>query len=73
MPFLKGLLLFPGSSKKLKHKAKIYDFKHSIMNYQIFITVKERFSQTHSQLNWHSRSEIQELNPSSLIKKVLDF
>ena len=73
MPFLKGQLLFPGSSKKLKYKAKTYDFKHSIMNYQIFITVKERFSQTHTQLKWYSQSEIQELNPSSLIKKVLEF
>ena len=73
MPFLKGRLLLPGLSQKLKHKAKNYDFKHSIMNYQIFITIKNQLSQPHSALKWYSQSEIKELNPSSLIKKILEF
>ena len=73
MPFLKGRLLFPGSSKKLKSKAKNYDFMHNIMNYQIFITIKNQFSQSHSALSWYNSSEIKELNPSSLIKKILEF
>ena len=73
MPFLKGCLLLPGASKKLTGKAKSYDFKHSIMNYQIFISVKNQLSRPYSNLKWHSRSEIKELNPSSLIKKVLEF
>ena len=73
MPFLKGQLLFPGLSKKLNHKIKNYDFKHSIMNYQIFITVKDGLKQPQTQFKWYSQAQIQELNPSSLIKKVLDF
>ncbi|MCZ0932045.1 MAG: A/G-specific adenine glycosylase, partial [Oligoflexia bacterium] len=73
MPFLKGRMLFPGLSHKLNGKAQNYDFKHSIMNYQIFITIKTKLSQPRSVLNWYSPSEIKELNPSSLIKKILEF
>ena len=73
MPFLKGRLLLPGSSKKLNHKAKKYDFIHSIMNFQIFVSIKNQTSQRRYNLKWHSQSEIKELNPSSLIKKILEF
>lgn len=73
MPFLKGRLLLPGSSKKLKQKAKKYDFIHSIMNYQIFVSIKKPTRQNHSNLKWYSQSKIKELNPSSLIQKILEF
>ena len=73
MPFLKGRLLLPGVSKKLKQKAKKYDFSHSIMHYQIFVSIKDQWSQTYSKLQWCRQSEIKELNPSSLIKKILEF
>ncbi|MCY4321129.1 MAG: A/G-specific adenine glycosylase [Bdellovibrionaceae bacterium] len=73
MPFLKGHLLFPGLSKKLKHKATNYDFDHSIMNYKIFITIKTKRKHSLSLFKWYSSSEIKKLNPSSLIQKVLKF
>ena len=73
LPFLKGKFLFPGSVKKIKQKPKNYSLKHSIMNYQIFITIKTKFSQTYPSLKWYNQSEIRELNPSSLIKKILEF
>ena len=73
MPFLKGRLLFPGRSKKITHKAKHYDLKHSIMNYQIFIIIKTTDRQDQSRLKWHSASEIKKVNPSSLITKIINF
>ena len=41
LPFLKGKWLFPGEAKKIKNKPEAYDFAHSIMNYQIFVTVQK--------------------------------
>ena len=71
MPFLKGKFLFPGRSQKITKKVRKYDLKHSIMNYQIFITIKNQLNQPHPNLKWHSESEIKKLNPSSLITKIL--
>ena len=73
MPFLKGRLLFPGLSKKLKHKVLNYDFNHNIMNYQIFVTIKTKQGRPRSSFKWYSSSEIKKLNPSSLISKILTF
>ena len=73
LPFLKKRLIFPGTGKKIKHKAKNYDFSHSIMHYQIFVCVqnKDKGSLRHS-VQWLTRRRIRQLNPSSLIRKILD-
>ena len=72
LPFLKGRFIFPGEVKKLKNKAMNYDFVHSIMHYQIFISVQNKTKNQHSSLKWFTKSQIQELNPSSLIRKVFE-
>ena len=56
--------------KATKYQTKNYDFIHSIMNYKIF--VKAQTKKTNSKpagSKWLSFSEVQSLNPSSLIKK----
>lgn len=72
LPFLKGCFVFPGEAKKIKNKAKSYDFIHSIMHYQIFISVQNKTRSEQGFLQWFTKSEIEKLNPSSLIKKILN-
>jgi len=72
LPFLKGRFVFPGKVRKLKSKTSKYDFAHSIMHYQIFINVQNKIKSQHSTLKWFTKSQIQELNPSSLIRKVFE-
>ena len=55
-----------------KAQHKNYDFTHSIMNYKIFIHVKNKKKKP-AQSKWLSAEEVQSLNPSSLIKKILEF
>ena len=83
-PFLKGAWIFPGEIKKIKealsktktHKTSDptlhYDFIHSIMNYKIFVQVKNKKTKSKpSHSKWFSTKDIPSLNPSSLITKIL--
>lgn len=72
LPFLKGRLVFPGSARKLKSPAKNYDFIHSIMHYQIFVTVQNKRKCKARSLKWLTPLQIKKLNPSSLITKVFE-
>ena len=72
LPFLKNRFVFPGPCKKVDSKPKEWDFIHSIMNYQIFISVQDKKDDRKQLFHWLTRSEIKKLNPSSLIKKALD-
>ena len=69
LPVLKGRFVFPGEAKKIQTKAKSYDFIHSIMHYQIFVSVQNKTKNNQSSLHWLTKSQIEVLNPSSLIKK----
>ena len=71
-PFLKGRFVFPGSCKKRKRKPKIYDFVHNIMHYQIFVRIQNKANNKQGSLYWLTKSQIKELNPSSLIEKILN-
>lgn len=73
LPCLKGHFVFPGKANKIKDKAKRYDFIHNITNYQIFISVQNKTTNKHNSLQWFTKSEIEKLNPSSLIKKILNY
>lgn len=73
MPFLKGCFVFPGTAKQLNSKAKRYDFMHSIMHYQIFVTIQNKSQSQHKMLKWLTASQITKNNPSSLIQKILDY
>lgn len=70
-PFLKGHFVFPGIAKKIKSKAKDYDFIHSIMHYRIFVSIQKRPKKLSPSVFWFTESQIEKRNPSSLIKKVL--
>ena len=64
--------LSKNQAKKTSHPELHYDFTHSIMNYKIFVQIKNKKTKSkpnHSK--WFSTKDIQSLNPSSLIKKIL--
>ncbi len=73
LPFLKRQFIFPGKAKKIKTKIKNYDFIHSITHYKIFITVQNSSKPEQSSLKWFTKSQIEQINPSSLIKKILNY
>ena len=72
LPFLKGYFVFPGEAQKIQHKNKSHDFIHHIMHYQIFVSVKQRPQSKSKFLQWFTEEQIKKLNPSSLIRKILD-
>ena len=73
-PFLKNEYLFPLRAKKLADKPKKYDFKHSITNHNIFVTVKKKKAATKASKNskWVTQSSIKKVSPFSLIQKSLE-
>ena len=73
LPFLKGHFVFPGRAQRIKIKAKSYDFSHRIMHYQIFISVQNKTKNNLHSLQWFTQSQISQINPSSLIKKIFDY
>ena len=72
LPFFKNYFIPPGVCKQIKQKPKRYDFSHCIMNYQIFIHIQKQTKKKYKSLQWFTKSQIKELNPSSLIKKILN-
>lgn len=73
LPVLKGKWIFPGKARKLKSKAKSYNFTHSIMHYQIFVCIQKQAKKAPGSFHWMTQNQIQQFNPSSLIKKVLEY
>ena len=75
IPFLKNKIMFPGSIKKIKSKPKKYNFCHSIMHYQIFISIKfiNIKKLKNKNIQWFTKKQSMELNPSSLIQKILSY
>lgn len=72
LPFLKTQMVFPGTIQKIKKKPRVYDFKHSITHYKIYVSVQFKPSIKKSTLKWLNPRQIPKKSPSSLIKKVLD-
>ena len=69
-PFLKKSWLFPGSVQKKKAPLQKYDLKHSITHHDIFICIsRKQISKTPSK--WCAVSDLQKINPSSLLQKIL--
>ena len=73
LPFLKGQMIFPGTALKMKKKPKIYDIKHGITHHDIFVRVKKAGSGTGHKVKWINTNELQQINPSSLLQKIIDF
>lgn len=72
-PFLKGQWLFPGDAKKLKVKPKNFNFKHGITHHDIFVQLQflKKAPAMKEKIKWVTPEEAQDLNPTSLVKKVL--
>lgn len=72
-PFLKELMLPPSKAKLLESKPKIYDFKHGVTKYEIFVSIKESKSSTQKNKTglWAEPEHISKVNPTSLMKKIL--
>ncbi len=70
-PFLRGKLIFPGRAAKVESMPQNYFVKHSITHHQIYVQVlKEKWKQDLS-IQWIPFQNIQRVNPSSLLQKVL--
>ena len=70
-PFLKKSWLFPGSIQKKKTPPQKYDLKHSITHHDIFICLSNKKNPKVSSAQWQTVSDIQKINPSSLLQKIL--
>lgn len=69
-PFLKGQMIFPGTISQEKSKPKDYDVKHNITHHDIFIRIKTS-AKKNPHLEWVKLEDLSQVNPSSLLKKVL--
>jgi A/G-specific adenine glycosylase len=78
-PFLKGQLIFPGSIQKQNKKPKAFDLKHGITHHDIYIKVQKvssrdlKSADDKGMLKWVAIQKIAQVNPSSLLKKVIEF
>ncbi|MGE0634764.1 MAG: A/G-specific adenine glycosylase [Pseudobdellovibrionaceae bacterium] len=70
-PFLKGQWLFPGLAKKQTARPKKFSFKHGITHHDIFVQLRYPKMVASKKAKWVSLDEVLELNPTSLVKKVL--
>ncbi len=73
LPFLKGQLIFPGKALQQKKKPKTYDVKHGITHHDIYVRVKKSKIMNAKKVKWIKCSELQQINPSSLLRKIIDF
>lgn len=73
-PFLKKDWMFPGTFKKLTAKPKKFHVKHGITKYDIFIQIEDKpvdKKLTGRDVKWVNKSDIPRLNPSSMLRKIL--
>ena len=73
-PFLRGKALFPGEARKVARPPKTFDLRHSITHHDIYIQIQRSLkssllkSSLSEDVLWVSADQV---NPSSLLKKVL--
>ncbi len=73
LPFLKGQLIFPGTALKQKKKPKNYDVKHGITHHDIYVRINKIQTTSVKKVKWINSNELQQINPSSLLQKIIDF
>ncbi len=73
LPFLKGQLIFPGTALKQKKKPKKYDVKHGITHHDIYVRVNKIDIAATKKVKWIEINQLQKINPSSLLQKIIDF
>jgi A/G-specific adenine glycosylase len=72
LPFLKGQWLLPGRGTSVGQPPKRFHFRHSIMHYDIFVTVASKAPKINrSGCKWLRPEEIQQHVPTSLVVKAL--
>ena len=75
-PFLKKTWLPPGQFCKVEKKPEDFQFQHHITHHQIFVQlekVHKLSKEDKKALLWVDKKKISQINPSSLVKKVLTF
>lgn len=75
-PFLKGHWIFPGEFQKLEKKPKDYHLRHNITKYNIFVRLsvkKSTWTKKSQEVQWVDPLEINKINPSSLLQKILNW
>lgn len=73
VPFLKGQWIFPGKVLTQKEKPKKFDVKHFITHHDIYIQIKKgsRSPNTRTEIRWVELDNLKQVNPSSMLTKVL--
>ena len=72
-PFLKNQLFPESQIEKLTKKPNIFDFKHSVTKFDLFISIASPTTKTPKGGRWVKLNEIKKINPSSLMTKILKF
>jgi A/G-specific adenine glycosylase len=71
LPFLKGQWIFPGTSKKILKKPRLFDVKHGITKYDIYVKIKKDTKSSASRLRWVDQKSLKKINPTNLLQKIL--
>ncbi len=72
-PFLKNVHFPESNLSKLKKKPKVFDLKHGVTKYALYITVEKPTGQTLKEGIWVNLKDIKKINPTSLMTKILNF
>ena len=75
-PFLKNAWLPPGRFYKIEEKPQDFQFQHHITHHHIFVQLEKGPKlpkKDQETLVWVKKNKIAEINPSSLVRKVLAF
>lgn len=72
-PFLKGQWIFPGKVLTQEKKPENFDVKHFITHHDIYIQINKdsRAPKTSKTTQWVELKNLKQVNPSSLLTKVL--
>ncbi|MBC7457285.1 MAG: A/G-specific adenine glycosylase, partial [Bdellovibrionaceae bacterium] len=70
-PFLKENWLPVSTALKLTQKPKDYHFKHGVTKYDIYVSVATSSKSSSKNGKWVNLDEVSQVNPTSLIKKLI--
>lgn len=71
VPFLRNQWLVPGEARRLTHKPKSFDYRHSITHHDIYVTVKSLVLKMRDDDKWIPLKDIHKFVPASLLHKAL--
>lgn len=72
-PFLKGIMFPPGRASQVAKKPSVYDIKHGVTKYDIFICIEKASQKPKGPGEWIALNQLQKINPTSLMTKILKF